>query len=521
MIRNDKLLDIFSCRDIDAFFVFTDNFLKDLKFENYVLIKFNEQIGEPVYADEPFKDFVADAVDLGFRGDYETNGSVKFEYFGKQFEFPKVFFLTSNKLLIGAICLVRLPDNEKLDHLRSLVPHFAGRAYEILVEEKRTDIYVDYQKKIDFIKNASAIFKNIKVDDVLSTGVAVLMNLFSAEASVLFYKDSSHSIGVKKEDFKNIRLNGKNIEEFCSGIRGTEFFTEGFNSEKYNISNIFVVYEEKFELKIILFNVHVDFVPDKEFGEMVTNIVSIAMENALSHEKALEIKLNEAEMQKTGEILNVFSNRELKIDEPVKFYGVSLPAKNAGGDFLGVSNIGDKIFICVADVCGKGYSAAVLTVVINTFTDFLTGTEGTNLSLEHICNRLSKFIISKNLEGRFITSFFGLYDIKKMELEYISAGHEPMYLIKKGDIVPLISNYLPMGILNENYKSETVSIEKGDRCFFYTDGVVEYIDYEEIKHKLLTKMDPSIEHFIKSLYNSCVKDTKNQLDDFTCGLMVF
>lgn len=521
MIFNEGFLKILSCKSIDKFFENVEEILKGFGVGNFAIVKFNGHIGESISTESSVKDFVADSVDLGFTGEFESKKPVAFEYFGQQISFKKVFFFKTTKLLIGAVCFVDELDNDSQNILRKLLKPLSDRAFEILIQDKRTEVYVDYQKKIDFVKNASAIFKNIKVEDVLSTGISLIMDLFSSEASILFYKDTFHSIGLEKENLNQITLNGKDIGEFKDSVTNSSFFTEGFYSEKYNINNVFVIYEEKFDLKIVLFNIHVDFVPDKEFAEMVTNIVSIAMENALSHEKIIEIKLEETEIQKTGEILNIFSSREIKIHKSVKFYGVSLPAKNAGGDFLGVIEVGGKIFICVADVCGKGYSAAVLTVVISTFTEFLIGIENIQINLPQVCKRLSDFILSKNLEGRFITAFFGLYDPQKMSLEYISMGHEPMYLIKKKGIIPMNSTYLPLGIVHEDYSSKTINVEKGDKCFFYTDGVVEYIDYEEIKHRLASVEDAPLEHFIKSLYNSCVKDTKKQLDDFTCGLMVF
>ena len=520
MIFHESLLKILSCKSIDTFFEIVEEIVNGLGIGGCVIVKFNGHIGEAVPGSY-VEDFVADAVDLGFSGEFESKKPVVFQYFGQQISFKKIFFLKSKKVLIGALCFEEDLDEKSKNILRKIVPPISDKGFEILVQDNRTEVYVDYQKKIDFVKNASGIFKNLKVEDVLSTGISVIMDLFSSEASILFYKDTFRSIGLEKEDLKHIILNGKNIGEFTDSVTNSSFFTEGFYSEKYNINNTFIIYEEKFDLRIVLFNIHVDFVPDKEFADMVTNIVSIALENALSHEKAIEMKLEETEIQKTGEILNMFSSKEIKIDKPVKFYGVSLPAKNAGGDFLNVFEVGGKVFMCVADVCGKGYSAAVLTVVMSTFTDFLVGIENIEINLSSFCKKLSEFILSKNLAGRFVTAFFGLYDPKMMTLEYISVGHEPIYLIQKKGVTPLNSNYLPLGIILEEYSSETVAVDKGDRCFLYTDGVVEYIDYEEIKVRLASMEYTSIEDFVKSLYNSCVKDTKKQLDDFTCGLMVF
>jgi len=72
-------------------------------------------------------------------------------------------------------------------------------------------------------------------------------------------------------------------------------------------------------------------------------------------------------MKTTADILNRFAHREILFSSgELDVYGISYPAKQAGGDFLGFLADSGKIFICLADVCGKGYSAAVITVAIST-----------------------------------------------------------------------------------------------------------------------------------------------------------
>jgi serine phosphatase RsbU (regulator of sigma subunit) len=98
-------------------------------------------------------------------------------------------------------------------------------------------------------------------------------------------------------------------------------------------------------------------------------------------------------------------------------------------------------------------------------------------------------------------------------------GHEPAYLLRGGNIIKLEADFLPAGIVKEKYVTKTVNLKKGDKLFLYTDGVVEYISYEEIEEQLKNVEKTSLEDFVNSLYKRCVKDSKKQLDDFTCILI--
>jgi len=97
---------------------------------------------------------------------------------------------------------------------------------------------------------------------------------------------------------------------------------------------MFIIYEPKINLKVVIFNVNSSINPDKEFSEIIAHITSIAVENALNHAKELGLKLEETEMKTTADILNRFAHREILFSSgELDVYGISYPAKQAGGDF--------------------------------------------------------------------------------------------------------------------------------------------------------------------------------------------
>jgi len=509
------LIKVLAASDIDEYFDSIGELLNDIGATNFCILKFENNLSEIVRSKNIEEELFFDKSDIQFDRSFFKD-DIWITYFDKQLKFDSVFYIHHKSSLFAAI-LINISDKANLHIFKDNIEIISQRYFEILVKDKRTEVYVEYQKKIDFIKVVSNIFRNLSIDDLLSTGIALFMDLFSADASCVLYEDKFAPIGVEKDDLMNITVKGEPLGEIIYTLDKSYFFKEDLWADKYNVKNIFFIYEPKYQLRIILFNINVDFAPDVEFSEIISSILTIAMENVYAHEKMVEMKVYESEMDKTAEILNMFVNKEIVFNSGIKAYGVSIPAKVAGGDFLYLADNEEEIFLCIADVCGKGYSAAVLTVVMSTVAELLNDVR--HYDLLDLTNRLSDFLLAKNLDSRFITLFLGIIDKKTLELKYISLGHEPGYIVRDRSIIELHSSFLPMGIMKEKYSVEKIKLSKGDLFFLFTDGIIEYIDYDNLKSKLLDGKNSVLEDFIKNLYKECVKDRKRQADDFTCAIL--
>lgn len=510
-----KLIKVLTAKDENNYFESIGELFNDIGVVNFCILKFDNNLGDVVKSNNFDEELFLDVSDIQFDKSYFKE-DVLITYFDKQLKFDSVFYIHHNSHLFAAI-LINISDKANLHILKSNIEIIAERYFEIVVKEKMTEVYVEYQKKIDFIKVVSNIFRNLSIEDVLSTGVALFMDVFSAEASCVLYEEKFISMGIDRDHLSHISINGEQLLQTINKLNKSYFFKDGLFSDKHNLKNIFFIYEPKYKIRFILFNVNVDFAPDVEFSEIISSILTIAMENAYAHKKSVEIKVYESEMNKTAEILNMFVNKEIVLNAGIKAYGVSIPAKEAGGDFLYLTDNEDEIFLCIADVCGKGYSAAVLTVVISTVAELLMGVR--HYDLLDLTNRFSDFLLTKNLDYRFVTLFFGIIDKKTLRLKYISLGHEPVYIVRAGALIELNSSFLPMGIMKEEYSIEEIKLSKGDLLFLFTDGIIEYIEYANLKSKLLDINNNELEGFIKNLYNELVKDRKNQADDFTCAIL--
>lgn len=514
MQLNESILEALLAENKINFINCIEKYLQGEGIKRYIIWDINNRIATVNVSrvDDPTILF-SDISDLGYNhlACKDFDEPIRFTEFT---EIYQTFFLEHGDTLLLAVSICE-PTALKCRDFNLIIPYLSSKLYDIIAAESRTEIFVEYQKKVDFIKKAYDILKFLEFESIFSKALSFFLEIFDAQAGFTIYKNQFYSIGLESKDIKeDIFINDVSLGSFLESVVNTEYFDSGIRSNKFIIKNMFVIFEEKLNIKIVLFNISTNFYPDKEFSEIISHITSIAVENAINHQRELNLKLEENEMKTTAEILNRFVDREVSVScDMCDIFGVSYPAKQAGGDFLGLCEKEDSIMICLADVCGKGYSAAVVTVAMSTM--FQVFVKSDDFKPSHFARYLSKFLMDKNLDGRFVTLFFGVIYKRKNIMEYISLGHEPVFLKDGDSLKKITSEYMPAGIFEEDYRDSEVEISKGSSIFVYSDGLVEYVTYEEIE-KRFKECDTDVKTFISTLYNELVTDKDHQMDDFTC-----
>ncbi|MFC1744222.1 PP2C family protein-serine/threonine phosphatase [Candidatus Riflebacteria bacterium] len=170
---------------------------------------------------------------------------------------------------------------------------------------------------------------------------------------------------------------------------------------------------------------------------------------------------------------------------PPKINGVKVDfyyeaAMEVGGDYVDFIQFTENEFaVCVADVSGKNISAALLMSVFRSIVRTLeTPFQQDPEKLMSMVNR--HFCRQTLLEDRFITFFYVIFSLRKMQARYCCAGHNPMLLFKNANTCEEIrQDFIPVGII-ENYpfKEGRLPFQPGDRFYLYTDGITEAKDQE-------------------------------------------
>ena len=151
-----------------------------------------------------------------------------------------------------------------------------------------------------------------------------------------------------------------------------------------------------------------------------------------------------------------------------------VPMERVGGDFFDVVSLSndEKVGILVADVCGHGIAAALVTAI-------------TKISFRNVCFKTMEpaevladmnRALCANMRGGFVTVFYGVYDRATQQLAYASGGHPPLLVHRRDSthIAELAPQATFLGVFETvDFRSETHQLTRGDRVLFYTDGIFE------------------------------------------------
>ncbi|HEX3738933.1 MAG TPA: SpoIIE family protein phosphatase [Terriglobales bacterium] len=153
-----------------------------------------------------------------------------------------------------------------------------------------------------------------------------------------------------------------------------------------------------------------------------------------------------------------------------KLHPKNISCKAIGGDFYDAVNTPDGLAIVLADVAGKGVSAAILA---STLQGMINSQLTAGMPLPEIVASANRFLTSKRIGEKYATVVIARLR-HDGELEYVNCGHIPPLLICNQEVIRPTHGNLPVGLLADTtYESDHYSLHPGDRLVLVTDGVTE------------------------------------------------
>ncbi len=186
--------------------------------------------------------------------------------------------------------------------------------------------------------------------------------------------------------------------------------------------------------------------------------------------------------------------------------GVCIPARLVSGDYYDFIEVAPGITgVVVADVCGKGVSAALMMANLqanlrgqvqachdaHTFkvsfaaqASAQIGTQSVSPRMadlsahpvQHIVHRVNQQVAASVMDSSYITFFYAEFDEQHMTLRYTNAGHNPPLLLraKEKKVECLDRGGTVLGLFCDvEYEDVELTIESGDVLVAFTDGLVE------------------------------------------------
>jgi phosphoserine phosphatase RsbU/P len=242
----------------------------------------------------------------------------------------------------------------------------------------------------------------------------------------------------------------------------------------------------------------------------------------IQHDKTLQREINLAK-----NIQSVLLNGKAPEIEGGEVYGSTMPARLIGGDYYDFYPLlNGKIRIVIGDVMGKGIPAAMLMILTRgAFRSAAESTQSPGKTLTAMNQALYEDL--RTLKS-FVTLFCADWDPSTGLLTYANAGHNlPLYIKGKDPLIeelPKVRGIMIGGLPNQEYKEETIHLEKQDIVFFYTDGIIEAQnkagELYSIKRLIDTLLQTreknvaEIEHYIMTSIDEFTKGVP-QRDDIT------
>ena len=183
----------------------------------------------------------------------------------------------------------------------------------------------------------------------------------------------------------------------------------------------------------------------------------------------------------------------------------NLSCKEIGGDFYDAVQTDDGVSVVIADVCGKGVSAALLA---STLQGMVCTQLAVGMPLHDIVSAVNRFFCKKHLGEKYATVI--IVRLKHTgELEFVNCGHvRPLLVMNKNVSRPEQAN-LPVGLLSDaTYDSSSVQLSPGDRLVLVTDGVTEaenekgeFFDNERLE--AVANQDPCFDAVFSAVTTFC------------------
>ncbi len=216
-----------------------------------------------------------------------------------------------------------------------------------------------------------------------------------------------------------------------------------------------------------------------EYVQIITNIITVAIENKRLFKKEIEKKQFDKELDLASKVQGMLIPKKLPKNNMYEFAGLYLPYKGIGGDYYDVIHLNkDEFVFCIGDISGKGVAAAL---VMANLQAYLNATLGLNLQKEVLIKKLNQKIYSITNGENFISLFIAKYNIVTREIEYLNAGHIPPILINDEEVISLESGSTLLGIFEElpSINFGSIKVKPNTSLFCVTDGLTELENDEE------------------------------------------
>jgi sigma-B regulation protein RsbU (phosphoserine phosphatase) len=168
---------------------------------------------------------------------------------------------------------------------------------------------------------------------------------------------------------------------------------------------------------------------DKQMLMSVAGQMAFVIENAKLVERMVEEERLRRELSLATEVQRRLFPAEAPTCDSLELAGFCQPARGVGGDYYDFLKLDDgQIGVAIADVAGKGISAALLMSIVQ--ASLRSQTVASRGSLSDLVSTMNRLMYSSTNESSYATFFYAQFDEATRRLTYVNAGHNPPFLLR-------------------------------------------------------------------------------------------
>lgn len=386
--------------------------------------------------------------------------------------------------------------------------------------------------------------RQLQINGLLSITQAINTNHSSAELFQMYRDFLSFTMSIKKmalyflregkwECVTHIGLNESVLE--IDATPTLQYFKKVTNVvDKSNVllrhfDNIIPVFHKETPISHLLLGGSEgdkDWYSKVQFITALTNIITVAIENKRLFKHQLDQARYKHEMKLANEMQRSLVPMVMPKGSFFELASEYIPHFSVGGDYYDFIQFDDnqRLMCCVADIAGKGFSAALLMA---NFQANLRSIVRRRDSPEEFIKMLNAAIYRITNGDRYITFFIAEFDERTRILRYVNAGHTPPYLYMNEALESLTEGCTFLGCFEKlptEIQVGEIHIPTEAFLVSFTDGVIdvcnpkkERFEEERMADFIRKEHQQSAADFNKKLLQhlDAFRNGEEYTDDFT------
>ena len=203
------------------------------------------------------------------------------------------------------------------------------------------------------------------------------------------------------------------------------------------------------------------------------------------------------------------------------------PRDIVSGDFWWMTEKDNKVILAAADCTGHGAPGAFMSMLgvsfLNEIVNKLKSAEA-NIILNELRNHVKTTLKQTGKQDEAKDGMdiaLVIIDYENMTMQY-SGAYNPLYLIRKGELIETKADKNPIGIYikeKDSFTKHEIDLQKGDTIYIFSDGYVDQFGGERMdkfksknfKQLLLDNQHLSMEDQ-KELLNVTIDNWRGKID---------